>query len=183
MRFVGNHPAKNRRAKQQGVPPAAHAPGGPGRRNPGLLRGEGGPGSLVTGWVRGIVGGATPPGAKSTSPSSKAFRLLPYASRKAASACSLGYASACGDTQGSGQGGAGVQPTCLCADAERTPRQRQANAHAQRGSANQHADYDINPAECHGRGLPPARNRDWRHHNGKRYVGALRRFGLEEVAS
>ena len=42
------------------------------------------------------------------------------------------YASACGDTQGSGQGGAGVQPTCLCAsfnqrrDAERAPRQRQA---------------------------------------------------------
>ena len=57
------------------------------------------------------------------------------------------------------------------------------HANAQRGSANQHADYDINPAECHGRGLPPARNRDWRHHNGKRYVGALRRFGLEEVAS
>jgi hypothetical protein len=52
------------------------------------------------------------------------------------------------------------------------------HANAQRGSANQHADYDINPAECHGRGLPPARNRDWRHHNGKRYVGALRRFGL-----
>jgi hypothetical protein len=92
--------------------------------------------------------GATPPGTKPTSPSSKAFRLLPYASRKAASACSLGYASACGDTQGSGQGGAGVQPTCLCAsfnqrrDAERAPRQRQANANAQRGSANQHADYD-----------------------------------------
>ena len=52
------------------------------------------------------------------------------------------------------------------------------HANAQRGSANQHADYDINPAEGHGRGLPPARNRDWRHHNGKRYVGALRRFGL-----
>ena len=57
------------------------------------------------------------------------------------------------------------------------------HANPQRGSANQHADYDINLAESHGRGLPPARNRDWRHHNGKRYVGALRRFGLEEVAS
>ena len=84
---------------------------------------------------------------------------LPYASRKAASACSLGYASACGDTQGSGQGGAGVQPTCLCAsfnqrrDAERAPRNAKRHANAQRGSANQHADYDINLAECHGRGI------------------------------
>jgi hypothetical protein len=92
-------------------------------------RGPWGTGILITGWVRFCRDwGATPPGTKPTSPSSKAFRLLPYASRKAASACSLGYASACGDTQGSGQGGAGVQPTSLCAafnqrhDAERAPR-------------------------------------------------------------
>ena len=58
------------------------------------------------------------------------------------------------DTQGSGQGGAGVQPTCLCAsfnqrhDAERAPRQRQANAHAQRGLSAQsglNGSYNANP--------------------------------------
>ena len=95
--------------------------------------GDWGTGVFITGWVRFVgIGVQRHPAPNQRPQAAKAFRLLPYASRKAASACSLGYASACGDTQGSGQGGAGVQPTCLCAsfnqrhDAERAPRQRQA---------------------------------------------------------
>jgi hypothetical protein len=109
--------------------------------------GDWGTGVFITGWVRFVgIGVQRHPAPNQRPQAARRSGCSPTPAQSSVSLFAWLRFRACGDTQGGGQGGAGVQPTSLCAsfnqrhDAERAPRQPQANA--QRGSADQHADYD-----------------------------------------
>ena len=77
-------------------------------------------------------------------PKQKAFRLLPYASRKAASACPAWLRfRVWGHPRGEADKGAqGSSPPASAPPSTKGMMQNERHGNAKRGSANQHAHYD-----------------------------------------